>query len=158
MARRGIEIVVTAIASAGPERTFDVIVPIDLSAVFTGFGPMPAVSGTRDQSGDWNAVGQSRRVELSNGSHARERIDAYNRPTHFAYTVGPFSGTIGRLVDHAAGAWWFAEDANGTAIRWSYTWVPRRFAYLPVWMMTRFWRPYAQRVLARAARMAELPA
>ncbi|MGH2907270.1 MAG: SRPBCC family protein [Solirubrobacterales bacterium] len=160
MASEGIAVVVTRRAQASPERAFDVIVPVDLAAVFTGYGPLPAVKGTQDQTGDWNAAGQTRRINLSDGSNTSERIDHCERPGHFAYTVGPFHGPIGAIVDHADGAWWFysAEDGE-TLIRWRYTWVPKHRIFNAIlWPVTRLWQRYAEQVLDRCVELVEADA
>ncbi len=39
-------------ASVRPTRAFDVIAPIDLSLIFRGWGPFPAVRGVHNQTGD----------------------------------------------------------------------------------------------------------
>ena len=60
---------------ASPALAFQHIAPIDPRALFTGYGPLPAVIGTRDQTGAWDTPGQTRTVALSDGSvaevHAR---------------------------------------------------------------------------------------
>lgn len=48
---RSVAVTVTGTANASSERTFDTIVPIDLSRVFRGYGPLPAVTRTTDQTG-----------------------------------------------------------------------------------------------------------
>ena len=51
---------VTATGTAAvdsPEAAFDVITPIDLSLVFTGWGPLPAITHVEEQSGPWDHVG-----------------------------------------------------------------------------------------------------
>ncbi|HEY2160292.1 MAG TPA: hypothetical protein VGH24_03225 [Solirubrobacteraceae bacterium] len=87
--------------------------PIDLAKIFRGFGPLPAVVGTRDQTGAWDHVGARRVVELADGSEVREELTAYEAPAHFAYRVSGFSGPLRRLVSHADGAWWFSEREGG---------------------------------------------
>lgn len=154
---RAISVTVSATSRTAPERAFDVIAPIDLPRIFLRFGPIPAVVRTRDQTGPWSAVGESRVVELADGSSAPERLTAYERPAHFGYRVGPFDGALGRLVDHADGAWWFREAAGGTEIRWTYRFHPRRGIGLLVWAIVPFWRGYAGRALARGVRIAEAP-
>lgn len=47
---RSVAVTVTGTANASSERTFDTIVPIDLSRVFRGYGPLPAVTRTTDQT------------------------------------------------------------------------------------------------------------
>jgi hypothetical protein len=71
------------------DATFCFIAPIDLTTNFRGYGPLPAVVGTTDQSGAWDAAGQSRTILLSDGSRAREELTNYSRPQHFSYVVSP---------------------------------------------------------------------
>ena len=40
-----------------PEDAFRVIVPVDLSLVFKGWGPFPGVRGANNQTGAWDAPG-----------------------------------------------------------------------------------------------------
>lgn len=158
MASKGIAVTVARSVDAPVGHTFDTIVPIDLPSVFKGFGPLPAVEGTQDQVGDWDTVGESRQVNLSDGSHATERIDLYARPDRFAYTVGPFSGIVGKLVDRAEGEWRFSEEAGTTKIEWTYTWFARGGAKPLIWPVTLLWRRYAERVLNDAAALVEATA
>jgi hypothetical protein len=147
---------------ASRERAFEHIVPIDLSAIFTGYGPLPAVSGTRDQTGPWDAAGQTRTVLLSDGSSAQEALTAYHRPSHFAYTVRGFTGILRFLVTEARGEWWFepAPAAQGTDIRWKYEFVSRSAWLEPVvcaitqWL----WRGYMGRALQLSAAQVEATA
>jgi hypothetical protein len=153
MTARGITVPVEGTAPAGVETTFDALMPIELSRIFRGFGPLPAVVATAHQTGEWDHVGVSRVVKLSDGHEVSERITAYERPRHFAYRVGPFeSGPLRHLIVDAHGEWWFtARDATSTGIRWSYTFRPRRFAAPLVHaLIAPLWRRYAKRVLALA--------
>ena len=130
MARDGVAVTVQGQARAPVERTFATIAPIDLATIFRGFGPLPAVVATREQTGDWDHVGASRVVELADGSEAGERLTAYDAPGHFAYRLGPFTGPLRRLVDHADGAWWFTAAGDGTTgVRWTYVFRPRSPAH-----------------------------
>ena len=148
-------------AAVAPEVAFDVIVPIDLPRLFTGLGPLPAVTGTREQTGAWDHAGATRVVELADGSEARERLTLHERPHRFAYRVGPFTGPLRHVVDGADGAWWFAPVAGvpggaSTAVTWTYAFRPRG----PAWPLVRLvvaplWRVYARRALARAVAAAE---
>jgi hypothetical protein len=46
--------------AAGNQRdVFEYTVPIDLTSIFTGYGPLPAVTGTENQTGDWNGENQT---------------------------------------------------------------------------------------------------
>ncbi|MDQ3760046.1 MAG: polyketide cyclase [Actinomycetota bacterium] len=150
----GVSIVVEGSARATREAAFDVIVPIDLAQVFRGYGPLPAVVGTKGLDGGWDHVGATRVVELSDGSEAGELITSYERPEYFAYRVGPFeSAPLRNLVDVAVGEWWFSTaEGESTAIRWSYTFLPRRAVARPLVraMIGPLWRGYAKRTLALA--------
>jgi hypothetical protein len=48
-------------AAVPPQHAFKVNVPIDLTLVFKGWGPFPAVRGAENQTGAWDHVGASRR-------------------------------------------------------------------------------------------------
>jgi hypothetical protein len=149
----GITVPVEGTAPADVETTFDALTPIDLSRIFRGYGPLPAVVETTDQTGAWDRVGVSRTVKLSDGHDVSERITAYERPGYFAYRVGPFeSGPLGRLIVDAHGEWRFtALGGTATAIRWTYTFRPRRYAAIVVRLIVApLWRGYAKRVLALA--------
>jgi hypothetical protein len=152
-----VEIVVEGYARGTPAATFSAIVPVDLTRILTGLGPLPAVIGTREQSGPWDHVGATRIVELSDGSEAPERITAHEPGRYFAYRVGPFTGPLRFLASHADGAWWFSDfGERGTHIRWSYTFAltgPAAWLVRPV--LARAWRAYARRVLGLAIAVAD---
>ncbi|AXQ27982.1 polyketide cyclase [Solimonas sp. K1W22B-7] len=128
---------------------FEAIVPIDLPSIFTGYGPLPAVTGTREQSGAWDGAGQTRVVMLSDGSEAGERMDRYRHPEYFAYTVSGFTGVLRWLVHSANGEWWFEPEGEGTRVRWRYAFNARSWVVaLPVWFITRMlWRGYMGKAL-----------
>ena len=153
----GVAVTVEADARAPVEQAFHAIAPVALERIFERLGPLPGVTGTREQTGAWDHVGATRVVELSDGSEARERIAAYAAPSHFAYRVGGFTGPLRRLVAHADGAWWFEDDgAGGTHVRWTYTFQPLALrAWLVRLAVARLWRPYARRALARSVAIAE---
>lgn len=142
--------------AASPEAAFDAVVPIDLTEHFTGYGPIPRIVSIQDQTGDWDAAGQSRRINLKDGSHVLEAIDVYERPGYFEYTVGPFSGFNRHVMSHAKGRFWFYGGDNGTLIRWSYTWYPKNAFVLPVaWILTRVWKRYSEKLIVEFAAAAD---
>lgn len=160
MLAAGIPVTVETTVSTDAATAFAVIAPIDLSLIFHRFGPIPAVSGTREQTGGWDHVGARRVVELSDGSEAREELTSYDAPDHFGYRVGSFTGPLRRVVEHADGAWWFSPSGAGaTHIRWTYTFEPKG-ALAPVvrLVLAPLWRAYAGRALARGAVLAEAAA
>jgi hypothetical protein len=154
---RGIGITVERVVRAGGERTFDSVAPVPLEEIFNRFGPIPGVKGTRDQTGDWDEVGQTRVVELTDGSQAQEELTTYDRPRHFAYRLSELTGPLRLLVDHADGAWWFADRGDGTTgVTWTYCFEPRFGGrWVTRCVIAPFWRRYAGRALDRAVRIAE---
>lgn len=136
---------VTTTVKASPEDTFVRVVPIDLPSIFRGFGPLPAVVATEEQTGAWDTAGQTRRVRLSDGSTAREMLTDYDPPRYFGYRVSDFSGPLRFLTTGARGEWWFEDEpGRSTALRWRYAFEPRSALARPVlWAIVRpLWRGY----------------
>ncbi|WP_051471106.1 SRPBCC family protein [Patulibacter minatonensis] len=151
-----VPVTVTATAKVPPQRCFDAIIPIDLTAMMQGYGPLPAVSGVRDQVGPWDTPGSTRVVELADGNETPERIVAVAQPEAFHYRVGPFTGPLGRLVAHVDGSFLFDATADGgTVVSWTYAFRPRRGGSLPVRGLAPLWRRYATQSLQRAVAIAE---
>lgn len=117
----------TDIAAEQPS-VFRHIAPIELASIFTGYGPLPSVTGTRNQTGAWDAAGQTRTVMLSDGSSARERITKYEFPRYFSYTVSDFTGALRLVTSSANGEWWFdaSPSSRGTGVKWRYAFNSRR--------------------------------
>ena len=117
-------------AAASPQHAFKVNVPIDLSLVFKGWGPFPAVVGVQNQTGAWDHVGASRNPVLSDQTTANETLTEYTVGHSFAYEVTGFTNILGRLVEGVRGEWTFTPE--GTVIRWTYEFKPRRGRYFLV--------------------------
>jgi hypothetical protein len=149
-----VPVTVHATASPDPETVFPIVVDIALPLIFTGFGPLPAVTGVRDQTGPWDHVGVSRKPVLSDGTTAFEQITAYSPPDFFAYEVSGFTNILGRFVHGAAGSWHFARtDGGETHIEWTYAFRPKRFRILPARLLIApAWRLYMRRALAATIR------
>jgi hypothetical protein len=134
--------------NAGVERVFDEVVAEDvLPRVLHRWGPVPAVTATRDLTGPWDTPGSQRTVVLGDGSTACERVLHWERPAAFAYRVDAFTSPLGRLADHAVGWWEFWEPAGGgSAFRWTYTFELRgRAAALVMWPLVRVaWARYME--------------
>jgi hypothetical protein len=154
---RTVDVTVTAHAAAPPETAFDVIVPIDLAAIFKRYLLLPPVAGVRDQSGPWDAPGRTRTVLLGDGTKAPEHLTAVDRPHGFGYHVGPFPRPLSLLAAGADGSWRFTPAADGgTDIVWTYRFTPQpgRRALLRA-AIAPMWRGYARRGLARAVAAAD---
>jgi Polyketide cyclase / dehydrase and lipid transport len=136
-------------APAPPQHAFKVNVAIDLSLVFKGWGPFPAVRGVENQTGAWDHVGASRNPVLSDGTE--------NTVGHgFAYEVNDFTNILGRLVEGVRGEWTFTPDGEGTVIRWTYEFKPRHGRYFLVRQgLAPLWRHCMRAGIEAAARVCE---
>ena len=138
-----------------PDRAFQPAV--DLSLVFKGWGPLPAVHEVRNQTGLWDHAGVSRNPILSDGSMAAEKLTEYTPGHSFAYEVTGFTNLVlRRLVSGVRGEWTYTPDGDGTVIRWTYEFKPlRRRYWLVRHMLAPLWRHYMQAGVEAAARVAE---
>jgi hypothetical protein len=137
---------------------FHAIAPIDLTLIFEGYGPLPAVIEVEDQSGQWDTVGQTRTTRLSDRSTALETLTAYDRPQYFAYSLENFSGPLRFLTSGARGEWWFEEmTPTATLVRWRYTFEPRSWLTFPLLsiVVRGLWHRYMREALQKAKEQAE---
>jgi len=143
--------------AAAREPLFDWFIPIELPRILTGWGPVPAVVSTSEQSGPWDVIGSRRTVALADGSTAHERVTACERPSAFGYTVDGFSGPIRHVAREGRGQWWFepAGDAE-TDVRWTYTFEARSraAAVLLTPIVKIAWRGFMRRALVELAALA----
>jgi hypothetical protein len=137
---------------------FEQIVPIDLTSIFKGYGPLPSVTGIEHQVGNWDASGQTRTVHLSDRSSVQELLTKYEHPRHFGYTVSDFTGVLGFLTTSANGEWWFSDNSSDqTTIEWRYTFNARSILAVPIlWLITHLlWRNYMNNALQRSKLLIE---
>ncbi len=149
-----VPVTVRATTGLAPKQAFEAGVRVDLTKIFTGFGPLPAVVGIRDQTGSWDHVGVSRRPVLSDGTTAFEQVTRYEPGSYFAYEVSGFTNALGRFVIGARGSWTFDPTADGgAAIEWTYAFRPRRLRRTLVRLVIApVWRLYMRRVLEATVR------
>lgn len=129
---------------------FEYNVPIDLTSIFTGFGPLPAVIGTKNQTGGWDGEGQTRTVLFSDGSSAQEMLTKYEHPNYFSYSINRFKGMLQFLVSSAEGEWWFkSASEEKTDIKWRYGFNAKSIFVVPLlWFFTHvLWRKYMYNAL-----------
>ena len=143
----GWEVAVTreVILPGSPEAVFLAVAAEDvLPKVLTGYGPLPAVTGTADRSGPWDIPGSHRTVLLADGGSSHEQVTHYRLGSHFAYRVSEFTNPVRFLASHARGEWTFEAVPGGTRVVWTYTFVARsRAAALPLAAVSQLlWRGY----------------
>jgi hypothetical protein len=133
----------------GVENAFRGTLPMPLPTLFRRwYGPIPPISGVLDQTGDWDAVGQTRTVALTGGGSMREELTHIDAPRSFGYTLSDIGGPLSPLVSRIDGVWLFAPAGTGTAVTWRWTLYPRsRLASPALPVFGRLWRGYARQAL-----------
>jgi len=147
---------VALVAAAPIDQAWRVSVPADPTKFYPKYGPLPAVVGVRDQTGPWDAVGQTRTLQLSDGGSVVEHIREIDFQRFFAYELTDFQKLFGHLVEGARAEWTYTEVAGGTRISWSYAFHPKKGAGLLVTAIVRLaWAPYMRRVLPGIVKAVE---
>ncbi|QYH35802.1 SRPBCC family protein [Salinibacterium sp. M195] len=150
---RGISASAEALTRTNPQQAYEISGPVDPTRFYPRFGPLPAVVEVKEQSGDWNTIGRTRRLMLSDGGHVVETITDTDQPTLFAYELSDFQKLFGTLVSGARAEWRFEPRHGGTIILWSYTFYARPARGWVVWLVVRlWWARYMRRVLPAIAR------
>ena len=145
-----LSVTVTTDVAVDQKAAFEHNVPIDLTSIFKGYGPLPAVTSIKNQTGAWDGAGQTRTVLLSDGSSTQEMLTKYEHPHYFSYTVREFNGVLRFLVSSANGEWWFSTNSsNKTHVRWRYAFNVKSVLAVPIlWFITNvLWRNYMNKAL-----------
>ncbi|BCZ23153.1 SRPBCC family protein [Mycobacterium senriense] len=128
---------------------FNRTLPIALPTLFhRWYGPFPPIKEVREQTGAWDAAGQTRVVHLVGGASMREELTSVDPPRSFGYRLSEVTGPMALLVDHVLGEWIFAPAGGGTEITWR--WDIRPPTALTAWalpVLGRMWKGYARRAL-----------
>lgn len=131
------------------QQAFDGTLPMPLPTLFRRwYGPIPPISKVVDQTGDWDAVGQSRTVFLTGGGSMREQLTHLDAPHGFGYVLSDIKGPLSPLVSGIDGEWLFAPTTSGTTVTWRWTLHPRSRLTAPALpVFGRLWRGYARQAL-----------
>jgi Polyketide cyclase / dehydrase and lipid transport len=139
---------VDAPARATPERCFAVLAPIDPTLYYPKYGPLPAVTGVRNQSGSWDTRGRTRTLDLSDGGFVVETITRVDASRNFDYELSNFQKLFGVLVSSALAEWSFEPVGGGTNIHWAYSFHARPGrGWIVKLIVGLWWAPYMRRVL-----------
>jgi Polyketide cyclase / dehydrase and lipid transport len=129
-----------------PETVFNFITAEDvLPKVLTGYGPLPAVVKTSENTGPWTLVGSARLIHLADGSTVREQLTHFEPSKRFAYRVWEFGNPLVRtLATGARGEWTFSPAPGGTLVTWTYTFTAKNaVTAMPLSGITKIlWRGY----------------
>jgi hypothetical protein len=145
-----------AVIPGTPEAVFAFISAEDvLPKVLTGYGPLPAVVKTSENTGPWTVAGSARLIHLADGSTVREQVTQYEPSNRFAYRVWNFGNPVVRgLAKDARGEWTFSPAPGGTLVIWTYTFTAKNAATaLPLSGITQIlWRGYMDVCLENSKR------
>ena len=154
--------------SASTKVTADIEVPrdwffywftsVDLSRVMHGHGPLPAVTGIRDQTGLMHIPGSSRMLLLSDGSTAIEQTISCDPPNEVIYRLYKLTSFFRFIVSEAQGKIYFGEIGNiGTSVEWQYTFFGRSLVstLLLKILIPLLWKGFMQSALTESKRLAE---
>jgi len=131
---------------------------IDPRALVQKYGPLPGIANVEGQTGAWSAVGQKRRLILTDKTLADEELVAFTPNETFAYRAGNYTGVFKSLVMEAHGRWHFTTLASDkTQIDWTYTFIPTGpIQEAVLWFIVKlFWPGYLRAALARVKLEAE---
>jgi hypothetical protein len=136
--------------------TWRIATPLTPVGFYPKFGPLPAVIAVDDQTGAWDAAGQTRTLVLSDGGSVVEHLRDVHPDMYFAYELSDFQKLFGRIVRGARAEWRFSEVDGGTRIHWTYTFfaLPGR-RWLLAAIVGNLWAPYMRRVLPGIAAEVE---
>jgi hypothetical protein len=123
--------------------------PVALPKLFNRWhGPFPPVKEVREQTGGWDAAGQTRTVRLAGGASMVEELTSVDPPRSFGYRLTKVRGPMALLVDHVLGEWSFTPVTGGTEVTWRWDIHPK--SPLTSWLLPlfgRMWKGYARQVL-----------
>lgn len=136
-------------------------IPVDVEVAYRGtlslplptlfrrwYGPIPPIAATRDQTGGWNAAGDTRTVALTGGGTMHEELTNVDPPRSFEYTLSRITGLLSPMVQHIDGQFRFEPVGTGTRVTWRWVLHPRSALAAPVLpVFGRLWRGYARQAL-----------
>jgi hypothetical protein len=133
----------------GVDEAFAGTLPLPLSTIFTHwYGPIPPIKEVRDQTGQWDAPGQTRVVVLTGGGSMREELTSVDPPHSFGYTLTQIAGPLGLLVGRADGQWAFAASGSATTVTWRWNIHARSALTAPLLpALGLLWKGYARKSL-----------
>jgi hypothetical protein len=133
------------------EDAFSRTLPISLPLICSHwYGLIPPIKGVRDQTGGWDAAGQTRVVMMVGGGSVREELTSVDPPRSFGYTLSGIKGPLAPLVGFVEGKWSFAPAGTGTTVTWQWILHPKSGLAAPVLpLFGRMWKGYARGVLEK---------
>jgi hypothetical protein len=112
----------SAVLPVSPEAAYDAVLAAPLEDILgSRVGLVPAITGCAGQDGPWGTVGQTRTIEMSDGTRALETLVLADRPTDYRYRISDVRGLMMRpLVAGIDGRFVFEQAGAGTRVTWSW--------------------------------------
>src|SRR5277367_2754220 len=132
------------------EKAFAGTLPLPLTTIFTRwYGPIGPIKEVRDQTGEWDAAGQTRVVMLTPSGRFHEELTSLDPPHSFGYALTGITGPLGLLISRADGEWTFVPSGTATTITWSWNiHAASRLAAPLLPVLGQVWKGYARQSLA----------
>ena len=147
---RTVPITVFARSPVPPDISFRIIAPIDLTKVFLADALFPGIAGVEEQKDSWDRPGVSRRPRFTDGTQVIETLTEYVDGHGFAYELIGFTNALASLAMGVRGEFSFLPDGEGSMIRWTYEFKPKRGRHwIIAWPFRPLWRRYMQKALDR---------
>jgi hypothetical protein len=133
------------------EEAFHGTLPLPLPEIFGHwYGPIPPIKEVRDQTGAWDAAGQTRVVKLVGGGSVHEELTSVDPPRSFGYTLSDIKGPLAALVKSVEGKWSFTPAGTGTTVTWQWIIHARSVVTAPLLpVFGRMWKGYASQALEK---------
>jgi hypothetical protein len=133
----------------GIDEAYAGTLPLPLETVFNRwYGPIGPVKEVRDQTGGWDAPGQTRVVMLTPAGSMHEELTSLDPPHSFGYALTGITGPLGLLVGHADGQWVFTASGSATTVTWRWNIHARSALTAPLLpVFGSLWKGYARQSL-----------
>jgi hypothetical protein len=149
---------VCEVVHARRDRFFHWFLGVDLSRIMGSYAILPAVVGSRDQTGPMDRAGSRRVVQFSDGSTAVEQVIDCDAPDVITYCVSDLTSVFQHLVREGRAQIKFRQAEDDVAlVEWRSTFYGRNW---PAGVLLRplvlvFWRGYLRSALSKAKYRAE---
>lgn len=84
-------------------------------------GAIPGAKSVDLLEGEYDNVGDRRKITFVGGDTAIEQLLSYHPPANYAYKITDFSNFFKKLTDAAYGGLWFDDEDGKTKITWEYS-------------------------------------
>lgn len=125
----------------------DIVRPYPLPVLFAHRSlAIPPITDVTDQSGDWDAVGQTRTIHTADLGRMRETLTLAEQ-ARFGYTLDQLHGPMKALIGRVDGMWSFTPETGGVRLTWTWDAHPTKLGHLMKPAFGAMWRRYADRAL-----------